>query len=406
MGDCFRSIFKEAYRRNPGISALLLLTTDNGIRVLQVLVWACIMLPLIVPRHINSLRYACTFAVTMMVYFVTVIIIHSALNGLPEHRHNVRVSAKRDVTNEGPYIYLFRNGKCPISGLRTEHVSQVNALEVFVDMQPRYRNTFHFTLAASVATGICSLLYLLTLVFAYFDFGAKRLQGSSIVLMYNPLAEPYTIVAYCGVLFKLCVSYAPLSLAARNAIYYVLGFQMRYRTKAVAYHRDDKDDAQAEPGHLPGDSYPTSPLGKKHAADEGFSSKKVAALQPAAAAAASAPKAPLAPPEHDDHDESYIDNIPMPSHLIVVGIPTVIIVVCGLFVSNIELAFGSTGSICGSFLGFIFPPFSSSTPADSRAPRLATASTSPRRCSSSQAPPRSSLSQAEQSTGPPEAPSG
>ncbi|KAF8291823.1 amino acid transporter [Trypanosoma cruzi] len=53
------------------------------------------------------------------------------------------------------------------------------------------------------------------------DFG-RRVDGS-ILLMYDPLREPEVMVAYVGVLSKLC-AYSLLFMACRNAIYHIIGW--------------------------------------------------------------------------------------------------------------------------------------------------------------------------------------
>ncbi|RNF06929.1 amino acid transporter [Trypanosoma conorhini] len=81
-----------------------------------------------------------------------------------------------------------------------------------------------FTLAAGIGMTLCFLLYAMTSFFGYMDFG-KDVDGS-ILLMYRPLDEPEVLVAYIGVLSKLCASYALLFMACRNAIYHGLGWDV------------------------------------------------------------------------------------------------------------------------------------------------------------------------------------
>ncbi|PWU93035.1 putative amino acid transporter [Trypanosoma cruzi] len=69
---------------------------------------------------------------------------------------------------------------------------------------------------------LCFLLYAMVSFFGYMDFGRK--VDGSILLMYDPLQEPEVMVAYVGVLSKLCASYSLLFMACRNAIYHIIGW--------------------------------------------------------------------------------------------------------------------------------------------------------------------------------------
>lgn len=41
------------------------------------------MVPVVIPKRVNSIRYVSAVGVTMVMYFVIVIIVHSCMNGLP-----------------------------------------------------------------------------------------------------------------------------------------------------------------------------------------------------------------------------------------------------------------------------------------------------------------------------------
>lgn len=341
VGDCLNPIFRGARERYPDNKAFEFFSSTNGLRLLQSLVWLFIMLPLVVPKHIDSLRYASTFAVTMMTYFVTVIIVHSAINGFPLNRGNVKVSGRRDKGSEGADVFLFRTGNDAMTALGVfmfAYVCQINALEVFLDMRPELRTPRNFTYAATIGMLICGTLYLLVCVFGYFDFGAAKLQDKSILLMYKPLDEPYMMVAYVGVLIKLCVSYALLSMASRNAVYYVIGWQQKYRNPV-------KRRSNVPSDYLPGDSFdanPTLSSGSNqyngHTNDEQKNSGEKGGAN----------KGPV-------KDTLFVDNIPMWRHLTVVGILAVICLMCGLFIPTIKIVFSFAGSISGGFMAFILP---------------------------------------------------
>ncbi|ORC86758.1 putative amino acid transporter PAT1 [Trypanosoma theileri] len=46
------------------------------------------------------------------------------------------------------------------------------------------------------------------------------------MLMYDPIREPAMMIAYLGVLVKLCSSFPLLTMASRNAIYYIVGWDV------------------------------------------------------------------------------------------------------------------------------------------------------------------------------------
>ncbi|AAZ13587.1 amino acid transporter, putative [Trypanosoma brucei brucei TREU927] len=210
LGDIMSSILN-------GTNAPDFWKEKSGNRVLTVIVWACCMLPLVIPRHVDSLRHVSTCAVTFMVYFVIVIVVHSCLNGLPENIKSVSVG-KSDTAE----IILFNTGNKAIEGLGVfmfAFISQVTAYEVYVDMKDR--SVRKFVIAATVANALCFVLYALTAFFGYMDFG--RDVTDSILLMYDPVNEPEMMVAMVGILVKLCVSYALLAMALRNSLYSIVG---------------------------------------------------------------------------------------------------------------------------------------------------------------------------------------
>lgn len=59
------------------------LKTDSGNRLLTSAIWLVFMVPVVIPKRVNSIRYVSAVGVTMVMYFVIVIIVHSCMNGLP-----------------------------------------------------------------------------------------------------------------------------------------------------------------------------------------------------------------------------------------------------------------------------------------------------------------------------------
>ncbi|GET91179.1 amino acid permease [Leishmania tarentolae] len=351
VGNCFGAIFTGAEKQNPDNSAIRFLASTQGNRVLTVIVWVCIMLPMVIPKHIDSLRYASAIAVTFMVYFVFVVVAHSSRNGLSETSKHVVVSGNQadDDKLEHNSVFLFRTGNSVIHSVGIfvfAYVCQINAQEVLWDMRPEVRTTKNYTLAALIGMLLCGTLYVLVSVFGYFDFGTKNLQGKSLLLMFNPLEEAYIMVAYVAVMIKLCVAYALLTIAARNSLYYLIGFQHRYgnRTEAVVAEErsslSDDADATVQSGKPDGVDKNHSMEGtmkdrnSPYAADEGAGEKFV---------------------DGNEESTTYVDNIPFWQHVIVVLVLSVASLLCGLFIPNINTVFGFAGSISGGFIAFIFP---------------------------------------------------
>lgn len=184
------------------------LLTSKGQKLLQAAFWLVFMFPLVFPRQINSIRYVSAFGVLFILYFVFVVIIHSAMNGIS--------------ANPSPKVRLVNTGNTAIEGLGVfvfSFMCQINCVEVALEMRPR--NLRRFTLCACVSMTICGVLYYVTGLFGYLDFGA--LEGS-ILLKYNPLQQPQVFVSYVGVFIKICASFGLLNNAGRSALYPLIGW--------------------------------------------------------------------------------------------------------------------------------------------------------------------------------------
>nr|CCC94611.1 unnamed protein product [Trypanosoma congolense IL3000] len=218
VGDIFSSILNDT-------NAPDFWKSNAGNRLLTSLLWLCFMLPLVVLRKADSLRHVSTFAVSFMVYFVIVIVIHSCMNGLPENIKSVSVGKSDDAE-----IILFNSGNVAIEGLGVfmfAMICQITAYEVYVDMKDR--SIKKFVIASTISTLLSCALYAMTAFFGYMDFG--KLATGSILLMYDPVKEPAIMVGMVGVIIKLCASYSLLAMACRNALYDVVGI----RTESLAF---------------------------------------------------------------------------------------------------------------------------------------------------------------------------
>ncbi|KPA78819.1 putative mitochondrial amino acid permease (AAT1.2) [Leptomonas pyrrhocoris] len=379
MGDCFSAIFGSAFDKNPNSTALKFLATKEGNRVVTSMVWLCVMVPLVVPKHVDSLRYASATAVTFMVYFVIVVVIHSCRHGLPENVHNVRLvgNQEHDVDLAVNAVFLFRTGNSVIHSVGVfmfSYICQINAYEIFWDFRPEIRTTKNYTWSALIGVLICGVLYILVCVFGYFDFGSKNLLGKSLLLMYHPLEEADVMIAYVGVMIKLCVAYALLILSARNSLYYLIGFQHRYRNRPdaaaalcapstpsfdnVTMERvEDADDMVQQPSVKAAVTDEVCEVrtmdGQHETTQEGVEKGQPGADNDGV---------PLTVDEVDKdfednttEDTTYVDNIPFWKHLIVVLSLSAASLLCGLFIPNINTVFGFAGSISGACMAFVFP---------------------------------------------------
>ncbi|ESL05433.1 amino acid transporter [Trypanosoma rangeli SC58] len=195
VADIFRAIFKNA-------DASGYWRSSSGTRLLTSLVWLVLMLPFVIPRRINSLRYVSTVGIVFIIYFVVMIIVHSGMNGLAENSKHITVAGR--PTDDG--VHMFGTGNKALDGIGVfmfSYTCHIGAFEVYWDM--RERSVSRFTLYSAIAILLCCILYALTGIFGYFDFGSRATVSA--LLLYDPVKEPAMMVAYVGVLVKLCASY-------------------------------------------------------------------------------------------------------------------------------------------------------------------------------------------------------
>ncbi|RHW67709.1 amino acid transporter [Trypanosoma brucei equiperdum] len=239
------------------------LRTPGGIRLLTALTWMVFMLPLVLPKRVNSLRYVSGFAIIFVLYFVFAIVIHGAQSGLPKL-----------TSDEEDGVKLFNTGNSAIASVGVfmfAYVCQINCYEVYWEMKER--SCARFTVYAAISMAFCGILYALTILFAYGEFGGAI--DNSILLMYNPITEVMMMIGFIGMVVKLCVAYALQTMALRNTIYHVLGWEL--------------------------------------------------------------------------------ETLPYWKHFSFVIPLSLVVLLAGLFIPNINTVFGIVGAICGGFLSFIFP---------------------------------------------------
>lgn len=186
------------------------LRSEWGPKVLTLLVWTVIMLPMSIPKQINSLRYASVIGVSCMMYFVVVIIVHGSLNGVKNGKPVHKVSA-------------FKTGNDAIVGFSLfifAYMCQTNTLEVYREMHKP--SPKRLTRDTAISMSACFVLYFLTGLFGYLEFGNEITD--SILLYYDLQHDIPIIIAYVGIAFKLCVGFAICMQPTRDSMYYCLSW--------------------------------------------------------------------------------------------------------------------------------------------------------------------------------------
>ncbi|AAZ13531.1 amino acid transporter, putative [Trypanosoma brucei brucei TREU927] len=212
VGDILSAILK-------GTNAPDFLKQKSGNRLLTSIIWLCFMLPLVIPRSVNTLRYMSAIGITSICYLVVVIVVHSYMNGLPDNIKKVHLTGAPG--DEG--IHLFGTGNKAVEGpgvFMFAFLCQANSFEVYLGMPKP--NVHRFTAYTAIAMAVCFVLCIFAAFFGYLDFGGA--VTGSVLLMYDPVNEPAIMVGFVGVLVKLCVSYALVAMACRNALYSFVGW--------------------------------------------------------------------------------------------------------------------------------------------------------------------------------------
>ncbi|AYU81246.1 putative amino acid transporter aATP11 [Leishmania infantum JPCM5] len=200
IGDILKPIF--AHPKVPPF-----LQEKSGRRCIMSGVWLLFMLPLVLPKKINSLRYMSAVGVFFIVFFVICAIYHSIVYGLKD-------GIRKDLV-------MVRPGNEAVSGLSIfcfSYLCQVNVGRIIVENTER--TTRMITLQAILSCSICATLYFLTGFFGYADFGPS-LKGN-ILERYSPYQSPIFFVVFPGIIVKLCASFSLDMLACRTALFQVM----------------------------------------------------------------------------------------------------------------------------------------------------------------------------------------
>ncbi|CAD2220176.1 Transmembrane amino acid transporter protein, putative [Angomonas deanei] len=206
MGSLLRPVLQKA----EGTPEYL--KSDMGVRLLQTLIWLVLLLPAVIPKRLNSIRYIAVVGVVMVLYFTFTIVVHSAQNGL-----------HKGMRGE---MAFFTSGNTAIYALSVfvfAFLCQTITYPVYYEMQPN-PSVKQLTMASIISMGMCTVLYILAGVFGYFDF-ADDIQPS-IMDNYDPLSTPYMMVSFVGMLIKIVAAFCANWVCIRNYIYYVFRWNL------------------------------------------------------------------------------------------------------------------------------------------------------------------------------------
>lgn len=200
VGNIFSPIFDH-----PSVPKYL--QENAGRRCIISGVWLLFMLPLVLPKRINSLRYASAAGVCFIILFVICIIWHSAAFGF-----------KNGIRKD---LVMVRTGNDGVSGLSIfmfSYLCQVNVGRI--QKENKNRSTWMITLQAILSCAICGTLYFLAGFFGYAEFG-PALTGN-IISEYDPYTHPVFFVVFIGLIVKLCAAFSLNMLACRTALFNIV----------------------------------------------------------------------------------------------------------------------------------------------------------------------------------------
>ncbi|EPY27788.1 amino acid transporter [Strigomonas culicis] len=183
-----------------------------GKRVLVIIVWSVTMLPLSLPKEINSLRYFSVIGVSCMVYFVIVIIVHASTNGFENGK----------AVNP---LQMFKTGNNALVGFSQfifAYLCQTNCFEVYREMEKP--SPYRLMLHTAVSMTVCCILYIFAGIFGYLEFGEEITD--SILLYFNVRSDVMVAIAYVGIGVKMIVGFAICMQPSRDSVYYCLSSRL------------------------------------------------------------------------------------------------------------------------------------------------------------------------------------
>ena len=203
LGDLMKPFLAD----NENLSSYMRSRWGNHLVVF--IIWLCCMLPISLPREINSLRYVSLFGVCAIVYFVCIMVVHSSTNGLPDHgTSDLKVASAGTDTFLGLALVMFA------------FLCQVNVFEIYSEM--RNPSPTRMTNAAGISMASCLVLYVLAGFFGYADFGA--VVKGAVLENYHPRQNAVFAVAYVGIIVKIIAAFALCIQPARDSIFFILNW--------------------------------------------------------------------------------------------------------------------------------------------------------------------------------------
>lgn len=178
-----------------------------GSKLIQAGLWLVFFFPQVIPQDISSLRYVSAAGIIMMIYFSICVMVHFGID--KDRRPPTKLVTSGNIAIDGLGVFIF------------SYMCQINCVEIYYEMCNR--SPARFSLCAAISLTICGCLYGLTGLFGYLNFG-DDLDGS-VLLMFNPIEQPYIMVAFIGVFIKVCASYGLYNNAACAATYQAFGWE-------------------------------------------------------------------------------------------------------------------------------------------------------------------------------------
>lgn len=187
-----------------------------GIRVIQAILFLIFMLPLVIPRYINAMRYISAVGLTFILYLLIIIIVNCISDDFAG-AGNTQVAVGGNIALKGLGIFIFA------------FMCQINCLEIYYELADRKPATFRW--CCWISMGICGTVYIAAGLFGYLNFGAT--VNGSILLEYDPLKNVAMLICYIGVFIKICASFSLLSFACRSALFPMFG----WNPKTVVWYK-------------------------------------------------------------------------------------------------------------------------------------------------------------------------
>ncbi|KAG5471974.1 hypothetical protein CUR178_02639 [Leishmania enriettii] len=204
------SLITPILEKSSGTPAFLLTTAGN--RCITSLIWLVLMVPVVIPKRVNSIRYVSAVGVSMVLYFVVTIVVHSSTNGLKEGmRGDMKYFTTGNQAIYGLSIFVF------------SFMCQAVAGSVYFEQRP-HPSVRQLTVSSAISMTVCMALYIFTGIFGYFDFADDT--KDSILYNFDPVHQPYMMIAYIGMLIKICAAFAMNMLPCRNFIYHCVGWDL------------------------------------------------------------------------------------------------------------------------------------------------------------------------------------